>query len=70
MRVKTFLVVGVAALLAAAGLASVATAAPPPAVTPTDYSQSAHWLQVPRAPRWKVDVFYVYPTSYARTDPS
>ena len=70
MRVKTFLVVGVAALLAAAALASVAVAAPPSAVTPTDYSQPAHWLHVARAAQWKVDVFYVYPTSYARTDPS
>ena len=69
LRVKTFLVVGVAALLAAAALASVATAAPPPAVTPTDYSQSAHWLQVPRAPRWKVDVFYLYPSAYTKTSP-
>lgn len=70
MRVKTLLVAGVAALLAAATLASAATAAPPPAVTPTDYSQSAHWLHVPRASRWKVDVFYVYPTAYSRTDAS
>ena len=70
MRVKTLLVAGVAALLAAATLASAATAAPPPAVTPTDYSQSAHWLHVPRASPWKVDVFYVYPTAYSRTDAS
>ena len=69
MRVMTLLVAGAAALLAAAGLASTAVAAPP-AVTPTDYSQPAHWLHVPRAPRWKIDVFYVYPTSYARADPS
>ena len=70
MRVKTYVVVGVVTLLAVAALASAAMAAPPPVVTPTDYSQPAHWLHVPRAPRGKVDVFYVYPTSYARTDPS
>jgi len=69
MHARTFLVAGVAALLAAA-LASAAGAAPPPAVTPTDYSQPANWLQVQRAPRWKVDVFYVYPTAYTRTDAS
>ena len=70
MRVKTLLVAGAAALLAAATLASATAAAPPQAVTPTDYSQSAHWLHVPRASRWKADVFYVYPSAYARTDAS
>jgi hypothetical protein len=75
MRVRTLSVAGLAALLAtasllaAAALASAATAVPP-AVTPTDYSQPAHWLHVQHVPRWKVDVFYVYPTSYSRTDPS
>jgi hypothetical protein len=70
MRVKTFLVAGVAALLAAATLSSAAMGAPSSADTPTDYSQPAHWLHVQQAPRWKVDVFYVYPTAYSRTDDS
>jgi hypothetical protein len=41
-------------------------------VTPTDYSDPAHWLAVPSSPDKKVDVFYVYPTAYSRdasTDP-
>jgi hypothetical protein len=50
--------------------ADPAVTAPDPAVTPTDYSQPAHWLHVQQAPRQPVDVFYVYPTAYSRTDPS
>jgi len=69
MHVKTCLVAGVATLMAAAALASTTVAVAAPAVTPTDYSQSAHWLHVPKAPQWKVDVFYVYPTAYSRTAP-
>lgn len=77
--------VAAAALASVAAVAPVASAAEAPvasaastpatpeadqdAVTPTDYSQPAHWLHVPKAPRRKVDVFYVYPTSYSRTDP-
>ena len=42
-------------------------------VTPTDYSQPAHWLAVPSSPDKPVDVFYIYPTAYnkaAATDPN
>ena len=35
-------------------------------VTPTDYSQAAHWLAVPKSPDKQVDVFYIYPTAYSR----
>lgn len=59
----------VAVAPAAASSASPASASPAP-VTPTDYSDAAHWLHVPRSHRYAVDVFYVYPTSYARTDSS
>jgi hypothetical protein len=47
-----------------------ATAASPAPVSPADYSDGAHWLHVPKRDRYEVDVFYVYPTAYARTDPS
>jgi hypothetical protein len=55
---------------AGAAASSSATAVPDPAVTPTDYSQPAHWLHVQQAPQRPVDVFYVYPTAYSRSDPS
>jgi Protein of unknown function (DUF3089) len=35
-------------------------------VTPTDYSQPAHWLAVPSSPDKQVDVFYIYPTAYSK----
>jgi len=35
-------------------------------VTPTDYSQAAHWLAVPQSPSKPADVFYIYPTAYSR----
>ena len=55
------------AVATSAAPASAAAAAPTP-VTPTDYSDAAHWLHAPRSERYAVDVFYVYPTAYARTD--
>jgi len=58
---------GAATAAAAPGSASAASPAP---VTPTDYSDAAHWLHVSQGKRYAVDVFYVYPTAYARTDPS
>jgi len=41
-------------------------------VTPTDYSQSKHWLALPESTSKQADVFYIYPTAYSRetsTDP-
>jgi hypothetical protein len=35
-------------------------------VTPADYSQSAHWLAVPKSADKKVDAFYIYPTAYSK----
>jgi hypothetical protein len=38
----------------------------------TDYSKPEHWLSLPLSPEKKVDVFYLYPTSYQKintTDP-
>jgi len=32
----------------------------------TDYSKSEHWLSLPSSPEKKVDVFYLYPTSYQK----
>lgn len=75
--VATLLLGGAAALAFAGGAdralaasaPAAATASPAP-VTPTDYSDAAHWLHVPKRDRYAVDVFYVYPTAYSRTDPS
>ena len=36
----------------------------------TDYANPAHWLSAPKDPRMKVDVFYLYPTAYAKASPS
>lgn len=36
----------------------------------TDYSQSGHWLALPASTDMPVDVFYLYPTSYAKTSAS
>jgi hypothetical protein len=36
----------------------------------TDYATPAHWLFVPKEPRMKVDVFYLYPSEYTKADPS
>jgi len=36
----------------------------------TDYAVPAHWLFVPKEPRLKVDVFYLYPTAYQKAAPS
>lgn len=38
-----------------------------------DYSKAEHWLSLPSSPEKKVDVFYLYPTSYQKinaTDPN
>jgi hypothetical protein len=35
----------------------------------TDYSVADHWLRIPTS-NYKVDVFYLYPTSWAKTDSS
>ena len=40
---------------------------PPGPVTPTDYADRSHWLQLPPGSSHRVDVFYLYPTSYTRT---
>ena len=35
----------------------------------TDYANAAHWLSAPADPTKKVDVFYLYPTSYVKPAP-
>ena len=35
-----------------------------------DYANRAHWLALPGRPLKKVDVFYVYPSSYSKSDAS
>ncbi len=36
-------------------------------ITPTDYSKSEHWLNIPDTD-YAVDVFYLYPTTWTRND--
>ncbi len=36
----------------------------------TDYSNPGHWLSLPAHPSKPVDVFYVYPTVWAKVDPA
>jgi hypothetical protein len=36
--------------------------------TSTDYSKSEHWLSLPRVSDKKVDVFYLYPTSWQKVN--
>ena len=38
--------------------------------TVTDYSNPSHWLSLPGHPSKPVDVFYVYPTVWAKVDPA
>jgi Protein of unknown function (DUF3089) len=52
-------VAGIVALLAAA-----------PAAAAPDYAKPASWLARPSSPTKKVDVFYLYPTSYHKLSPS
>jgi hypothetical protein len=67
MRAGTILTLAIAALAAAALLATSAAAAP---IKATDYQQRSHWLYLPTQPFHKVDVFYLYPTEYTKPDPS
>jgi hypothetical protein len=39
------------------------------AITPTDYSQTAHWLAAPTSTDKNADVFYLYPTAYSKASP-
>ncbi|MFH2106548.1 MAG: DUF3089 domain-containing protein [Candidatus Micrarchaeota archaeon] len=41
-----------------------------PGQKPTDYSKSEHWLSLPSSPEKEVDVFYLYPTSYQKSNES
>jgi hypothetical protein len=38
------------------------------AIVPTDYSQIAHWLNIPTEATKEVDVFYLYPSSWAKVN--
>jgi hypothetical protein len=73
MKFRNSLAAAAAAMMAvgaaALALAGAAAASPAP-ITPTDYADGAHWLHVSKGKRYEVDVFYVYPTAYSRSDPS
>ena len=38
------------------------------AIVPTDYSLGAHWLNIPTEAAKEVDVFYLYPSSWAKVN--
>lgn len=63
LRIALACLLGVLLTLVAAP-ATLAAAGP---VTPTEYSDHTHWLQLPLGVAHKVDVFYLYPTSYSKT---
>ena len=56
---------GGAALLVLGGGISSASAA-----GAADYAKAGNWLARPHSPHKKVDVFYIYPTSYSKSGPS
>lgn len=71
--IPAFMLVAVVGLSGCGGKQATKAALPPPApsestgtVEPTDYSEPAHWLAVPKSPDKKADVFYIYPTAYSR----
>ncbi|MBU4336666.1 MAG: DUF3089 domain-containing protein [Actinobacteria bacterium] len=81
VRARTLAVLAVVVALGAAGCASTTgtgstapTSSTPSSsaakVTPTDYSDPAHWLAVPTTIDKPVDVFYLYPTSYTKANAS
>ncbi len=41
-----------------------------PKITATDYTKPEHWLSLPTTPDKKVDVFYLYPTSWQKVKES
>ena len=67
MFVRKLSLLTVTLLLGVATLASAAAATP---VKATDYSKHSHWLSLPPKATKKVDVFYLYPTTYRKTSPS
>ena len=52
------------------GSSSSSPSSSPSVATPTDYSDPAHWLSLPTKVDKKVDVFYLYPSSYTKPDAS
>lgn len=63
-------VVGAAGCSTSPPLAGSASPSPEASVVATDYSQAANWMVVPTATPQRVDVFYLYPTSYVKADAS
>ena len=56
-----------AATAAPAAAPALHSTSPTAVTTPTDYADRSHWLQLPPGRAHRVDVFYLYPTAYART---
>ena len=54
----------------ASGAQATATTDPLANLIPTDYSKKEHWLSLPAAADKSVDVFYLYPTSWEKVNPS
>lgn len=66
MRIKTILLF--LALLVGLPFGAFASDAAPPEAVATDYSITEHWLFLPVVVDKKVDVFYIYPTAWQKTD--
>ena len=69
-------VVGLMAIVAGSAIGSTRPPAPTASVVGATaigspaYAQPANWLARPTRPTRKIDVFYLYPTSYFKTSPS
>lgn len=75
MKRKTILSLALILLIACLAIAGCTTAKKDgaqtetsDAIVPTDYSQSAHWLNVPTEITKEVDVFYLYPSAWAKVN--
>ena len=64
------LAVAAALLAPGATAAGVRSASPAAGPASPNYAKAGNWLARPSRPTRKVDVFYLYPTSYSRTSPS
>lgn len=75
MKRKMVLAISLTLIIAGLALAGCTTATKDDAQTetsdaivPTDYSQSTHWLNVPAEITKEVDVFYLYPSAWAKVN--
>ncbi|RJP67055.1 MAG: DUF3089 domain-containing protein [Ignavibacteriales bacterium] len=73
MKAKKYLIVPLIFLLTVIFISCTKDSVSPEDITEqkaTDYSIAGHWLNIPASTDKNVDVFYLYPTAWARTDTS